>query len=386
MAICTFCFHDMLSGVSCRSDALHLHGVPVARQRYGTEWSGRSPALCGDCGTPLGGFHHPGCDVERCPRCGRQAITCGHRYDEDPPDDDDDDLVWSDDDADGTDAVDPDQRSLFPSGTTFQTSRPTLETIAGPIVGRHAVELAQLIVHDPSPVPNGTRATQLRALVLAALEPYRTADGSVLLRRSSVLPLVHRARFTLIDAVDEPLGGMVDAVWSVARWLIDSDRLHPDSDPLDALEQPLRCHFGLGVGPDGVRPIDFPCQCFFDHDPTLPAGSLMIRLPTDQNAVGTDPSRADPLAARAVLDRFLDRLADHPRPRPLPRLRLVGTLPLDSGRPALWVFGPSVVAGSAHSLFLDADGNAHMPRGDRRFRSGARWIAISPGFAVHRIG
>jgi hypothetical protein len=32
---------------------------------------------CGDCGAKHGGFHHPGCDMERCPRCGDQLISCG---------------------------------------------------------------------------------------------------------------------------------------------------------------------------------------------------------------------------------------------------------------------------------------------------------------------
>lgn len=32
---------------------------------------------CHDCDVEPGQFHEPGCDVERCPYCGRQLISCG---------------------------------------------------------------------------------------------------------------------------------------------------------------------------------------------------------------------------------------------------------------------------------------------------------------------
>jgi len=32
---------------------------------------------CHDCNAKFGHNHHPGCDTERCPKCGSQIISCG---------------------------------------------------------------------------------------------------------------------------------------------------------------------------------------------------------------------------------------------------------------------------------------------------------------------
>jgi hypothetical protein len=34
------------------------------------------PGRCHDCGVQPGGNHHPGCDMETCPTCFGQRISC----------------------------------------------------------------------------------------------------------------------------------------------------------------------------------------------------------------------------------------------------------------------------------------------------------------------
>ena len=72
MAICTWCNQEMKSGVGCSlKEYDDLGPLPLKRIPYG----GITP--CRDCKCSLGTLHHPGCDMERCPKCGGQALSCG---------------------------------------------------------------------------------------------------------------------------------------------------------------------------------------------------------------------------------------------------------------------------------------------------------------------
>lgn len=79
MAVCDSCNQEMLDGVSCTLTHLLLVNGSYERRRYQAHPvrdENGDRRKCGDCGTPSGGLHHPGCDMEPCPRCRRQLISC----------------------------------------------------------------------------------------------------------------------------------------------------------------------------------------------------------------------------------------------------------------------------------------------------------------------
>jgi hypothetical protein len=61
------------------------NGVTMLRVRYGDEeddW-GADAQPCGDCAVIKGELHVPGCDIERCPACSGQIISCDCNWPDD---------------------------------------------------------------------------------------------------------------------------------------------------------------------------------------------------------------------------------------------------------------------------------------------------------------
>lgn len=99
MAVCDDCGQEMLTAAGCTVDVLIIQNERFERHRVSGP-TGRN-RRCGDCGAQPRRFHHLGCDVERCPRCGRQLLSCG--------------CGWTDDDREALVAV-ADGLVVYPSG------------------------------------------------------------------------------------------------------------------------------------------------------------------------------------------------------------------------------------------------------------------------------
>lgn len=80
MSVCQDCKQEMQIANSCLLFPKISDGkTSYTRIKYGDEsqdW-GADKRLCHDCAVGKGGIHHFGCDVERCPKCDGQIISCG---------------------------------------------------------------------------------------------------------------------------------------------------------------------------------------------------------------------------------------------------------------------------------------------------------------------
>ena len=81
MAICNECKQEMLSADGCIQLLVRINRKAMHRLAYGRDQRAadlaRDKPRCHDCNVTWGHLHHPGCDMEECPRCSGQLISCG---------------------------------------------------------------------------------------------------------------------------------------------------------------------------------------------------------------------------------------------------------------------------------------------------------------------
>lgn len=81
MAICRDCQQDMLVADGCTYGILiDARGNEYERER----WEPLLDKRCPDCNANVGEYHHYGCDMEDCPRCGQQLIICDCQASDNP--------------------------------------------------------------------------------------------------------------------------------------------------------------------------------------------------------------------------------------------------------------------------------------------------------------
>lgn len=76
MAVCQDCGREMLVASGCTVEKVIFPDGVSSRIPFGSEKPAWRTERCGDCGVERGGYHHLGCDIEQCPVCLHQALSC----------------------------------------------------------------------------------------------------------------------------------------------------------------------------------------------------------------------------------------------------------------------------------------------------------------------
>ena len=395
MAICTLCDQEMTEAASCSVEILHQKGTPFELFPHGKDpgWRGLR-GRCPDCGVARGGFHHVGCDVQRCPACRRQLISCDCRWDELRDEYDDDDPV---DDDEVERIVVPIRGAGAPLAPCAPPAPTPFEAIAAPLRARHHDAIRSLATWS---LERGRRCDlDVAAACLDALEPLRDADGYRLTRPAVTGVLVSEVR-NIASAGRALLPEQWPTVlWSVLTWLHDDGRLHARSDPLDVLREPLRCYGMLDEDghpmPQGDD-VDFACQCYVPYDPSLPPdiGRAIVGHDPEDGRQLLAPAALRPRSRPTMLDdfqplfAFARRLrsdvwvAVHPE-----AFNYLGRVLAERKSPELWLYQHDPTARRGFDpLALDADATPWRAVSDRRRNVGYRWVNTPDRVAAARAG
>lgn len=78
MTICLTCNRYFMDAATCTAEEYRFpDGTVLGAVPYEMESTEEDSPRCPDCGVADGGYHHPGCAVAVCPRCGETLVTCG---------------------------------------------------------------------------------------------------------------------------------------------------------------------------------------------------------------------------------------------------------------------------------------------------------------------
>ncbi len=73
--MCEFCDREMLTAESCLDPGNYIvNGKPMPALPYGVDEDVKG-VRC-RCNVAPGGFHHPGCILEKCPSCQERMVIC----------------------------------------------------------------------------------------------------------------------------------------------------------------------------------------------------------------------------------------------------------------------------------------------------------------------
>lgn len=399
MAVCDLCDREMTSASSCTVTELHACGAPYTLSPYSPDPRAGGSPRCGDCGVEPGGFHHIGCDLQRCPRCGGQLLSCCCPWDEFPDpyaDEYGDEYGGDDEDGRAVASVVPLVREgvQCPVTSTVVRLQP-FAAAAAPLRARHQRRLRTLA--EAALASGQSIDLDAAALALDLLERHRADHQYRLTRPDALHVLDNDARnWCSLERAALP-DDWAQQVWRVIVHLAAAELLHPDSDPLDALLEPMRCIGGLDANGQLCAPgvIDeLVCQCYLPHDPTCPPGHVQLTVGSDDRGwfsahvlAATSPDDV-PVRVFEPLRRYAQRMRDNRSVWHiyLDQFRFRGEVLPDGLTPQLFLFEFIPAGGRRNVLALDDQGRLWVPKRDGRRKRGYRWVEASDRAGPHRCG